>query len=88
MEGSQNIRKAKKYDLVFEMAVLSLESGFSFIILTNLYPIIGIGKVQLDESPCPTKPIQQLANQKKWILVFDDYIVEILIIFAKAKIFI
>ena len=50
--------------------------------------MIGIGKIQLGESLCPTKPIQQLANQKQWILVFDDYIIEIPIIHAKAETFI
>ena len=51
----------------------------------NSYLIIGIGEIQLSESFCLAKPIQQLVNQKKRILIFDGDIVKILIIHTKAK---
>ena len=47
--------------------------------------MIGINEVQLGESPIITKPIQQSTNQNQWILVFDDYIFETLIINTKAE---
>ena len=52
------------------------------------YPIISINEIQLDEFPCPAEPIQQLANQKQQILVFDGDIVKTSIIYIKAEAFI
>ena len=71
--------------MVFEVFVLGPESCLPFITFTNLYPIIGIGEIQLGESPCPAKPIQRLANQKQQISIFDSDIVKTLIIHTKAK---
>ena len=67
------------------MSVSSPESCLPFITFTNPHPIISIGEIQLDESPCPAKPIQQLANQRQRILVFDGDIVKTLIIHKKAE---
>ena len=64
LEYSRSIRKAKKHNLVFEVAVLGLKSGLPLITLTNLHLMIGIDEIQLGESLCLTKPIQQLANQR------------------------
>ena len=47
--------------------------------------MIGVGEVQLGESPNLAKPIQWFTNQRQQILVFDSNIVEILIINAKAE---
>ena len=86
LKGSQNIRKAKKHDLVFEISILDPESCFLFIIFTNFYLIIGISKIQLGKSPYLAKLIQQLVNQKQQILIFYGNIIKILIIHTKAKV--
>ena len=57
LEYSRSIKKAKRHDLVFKVAVSDLESSLSFITLTNSQSMIGIGEIQLGESPFPTKPI-------------------------------
>ena len=71
--------------MVFEVFVSGLESCFLFINFTNPHPIIGIGEIQLGESPCPAKPIQRLANQRQRILIFDGDIVKTPIIHTKAE---
>ena len=86
MKDSQSIRKAKRYDLVFEIFVLDLESCFPFITFINLYLIISIDKIQLNESSYSAKPIEQLTNQRQQILVFDSDIVKTLIIYKKIKV--
>ena len=45
--------------------------------------MISIREIQLGKSFCLTKLIQQFANQKQRILVFDDYIVKTTIIYTK-----
>ena len=47
LEYSQSIRKAIRHNLVFEIAILDLESGFPLITFTNPHSMIGIGKIQL-----------------------------------------
>ena len=47
--------------------------------------MISIGEIQLGKSSWLAKPIQQLANQRQWISVFDGYIVETPIIHTKAE---
>ena len=85
LKGSRSIRKTKRHDLVFKVSVLDPESCFSFITFTNPHLIIGISEIQLGESPCPTKPIQRLANQRQRILVFDGDTVKIPIIYTKVE---
>ena len=48
--------------------------------------MIGVGEIQLNKSLCPTEPIQQLVNQRQWILVFDSDIIKALIIYAKVEV--
>ena len=67
------------------MAILGLESGLPFIILINPYLIIGIDEIQLGESPCLAMPIQQFANQKQRISVFNGDIIKTPITHAKAE---
>ena len=67
------------------MSVSGPESCLLFITFTNPHPIIGIGEIQLGESLCPAEPIQQLANQKQQISVFDSDIVKTPIIYTKAE---
>ena len=88
LKSSQSMKKAKKHDLIFEMFISDLKSCFLFIIFPNSYPIIGIGKTQLDKSLYLAKPIQQLANQRQQILVFDGNIIKTPIIYTKAEVFI
>ena len=45
LKGSRSIRKAKKHDLVFEVAILGLESSFSVITFTNPHLMIGICQI-------------------------------------------
>ena len=52
----------------------------------NPHPIIGIGEIQLGKSLGLAKPIQQLANQKQQILVFDGDIIKTSIIHTKAEV--
>ena len=85
MEDSRSIRKAKRHDLIFKVSISGPKSCLLFITFTNPHSIIGIGEIQLDESLCPTKPIQQLANQRQRILIFDGNIVKTLIIHTKAE---
>ena len=79
------MRKAKRHDLVFEVSVSGLKSCLSFITFINPHLIIGISEIQLGESLCPAKPIQQLANQRQRILVFDSDIDKTPIIHTKAE---
>ena len=85
MKDSRSFRKAKKHDLIFEVSILSLENGFYFIIFTNFHLIIGIDEIQLGESFYLTELIQRFANQRQQILIFDDNIIKILIIYTKTK---
>ena len=70
------------------MFISDLENYLPFITFTNPYPIISIGEIQLNESLYLAKLIQQLANQRQWISVFDDDIVKTPIIHVKTKAFI
>ena len=45
LEGGWSIKMTKKYDLIFEIAILDLESSLSFITPMNLYLMIGIGEI-------------------------------------------
>ena len=45
LKDSWIIKKAQKYNLIFEIAILSLENSFLFICFINLYLIIGINKI-------------------------------------------
>ena len=45
LECSRSIKKAKKDNLVFEIAILGLESYFLFIIFTNPYLMIDINEI-------------------------------------------
>ena len=67
------------------MSVSDPESCFLFITFTNPHPIIGIGEIQLGESPCPAEPIQRLANQRQRISIFDGDIVKTPVIHTKAE---
>ena len=51
----------------------------------NPHLIIGIGEIQLSEFPCPAKPIQQLANQRQQISVFDGNIIKTPTIHTKTE---
>ena len=57
LEDSRRIRKAKKHDLVFDVAISGSENGLKFINFVNSHPMIGISEIQLGESFCLTKPI-------------------------------
>ena len=46
--------QAKKYHIVLEIAIASFESCFPFITLSDLYLIIDIGYIKLDETSSPT----------------------------------
>ena len=50
LKNNHSIKKAKKYDLIFKLPISSLENCLSFVIFTNFYSIISIGKIQLDKS--------------------------------------
>ena len=52
----------------------------------NFYLIIGINKIQLDKSLYLAKQIQQFANWRQRILVWDSDIVKTLIIYIKTKV--
>ena len=67
------------------MAILDLEDNLSFITFINLYLIISIDEIQLGKIFGPIKPIQQLTNQKKGILILNNEVIETSIIHAKAE---
>ena len=67
------------------MTIPSPERHLPFVAFTNPYPIIGVGEVQLGKPSSLAEPIQQFTNQRQWILVFDNDIIEALIIHAKAE---
>lgn len=49
LKTSQIIKKYKKYDLVFKMAILSLKNIFLFIIFFNSHLIVSTNKVSLNK---------------------------------------
>ena len=51
----------------------------------NSHLIIVIGEIQLNKSLCPAESIQQLANQKQRILIFNGNIIKISIIYIKME---
>ena len=79
---------AKKYDLIFEITIPSPKRCLPFATFTNFYLMIGIDEIQLGKSLCLTMPIQRLANQRQWMLVFDSDFIEVPIIHTKAEAFI
>ena len=58
LEYSRCVGQYKRHYLVLKMAVAGLESHFPFMSFSNLYPIVSISQVKLDETPSPTQSIQ------------------------------
>ena len=88
LECSRSIRKAKRYDLILKMAIAGLEGCFLFVIFTNLYLVISISEIQLDEFLSPIKSIQQFFKEEQGVLVLNSEVIQILIIHTKIKTFI
>ena len=63
MKGNWNIKKFKKYDIIFKMTILGLKSSFLFIIFTNPYLIIGVNKIQLLNPLYLVKSIKKFSNK-------------------------
>ena len=45
LEDNWRIKKTKKHDLVLKIAISDMKNSLLFIILKNLYLIIGISKI-------------------------------------------
>ncbi len=48
------VSQSKRYNLVLEVAITSLEGRFPFITFPNPYLIVGIGQIELSETFSPT----------------------------------
>lgn len=62
MKVGWSIRQVKKFDLIFEMAIPSLECHLYFIVFLNPYPMVYIGQIKLGKMLDITQPIQKLDN--------------------------
>ena len=47
------VGQSKRYDLVFEVAIASLESRLPFVFFPNLHLMIGIGQIELGKLLSP-----------------------------------
>ena len=51
LEFCRSVGQSKKYYLILEVIVSGPESRFPLIFFTKSYPVINIGKVELDKLP-------------------------------------
>ncbi len=54
LESGRYIDQSKNHHLALEMAIAGHEGCFSFIIFSDLYPMISIGQIELGETLSPT----------------------------------
>lgn len=86
-EGLKNcwgICKAKRHHLILEVAKGGVK-GRPFIILPNADKMIRVAKITFCEDPSMTKWLETQINQRKGVLIFHRYVIEALVINARAK---
>ena len=83
LKNSQNIKKAKKLDMIFKIAILDLKNWFLFITFTNPHLMISICQIKLYKLFYPIKLIKRFFNKWERISIFDNQIIQAFIINTK-----